>query len=84
LKKSIDANPNDPDAQYWFAMSLSSKLSTGADGKVAAPPGMAEALQKYLELAPNGPNADGAKAMLATINGGVSTSYQNPTKKKTK
>lgn len=82
LKKSIDLNGNDPDTQYWYAMSLSSKLSTGADGKVVAPPGMAEALQKYLELAPNGPNADGAKSMLATIQGGVSTSYANPNAKK--
>ena len=86
LKKSIDTNPNDPDTQYWYAMSLSNKLTTGADGKVIAPPGMAEALQKCLELAPNGPNADGAKSMLQTIQGGISTSYQNPSapKKKSK
>jgi hypothetical protein len=39
---------------------------------------MVEALNKYLELAPTGPNAEGAKALLQTMQGSVETSYQNP------
>jgi len=37
----------------------------GTDGKLVAPAGAAEALQKYLELAPAGPNAKTAKDILA-------------------
>ena len=43
--------------------------------KTVAPPGTAEAFQKYLELAPTGPNADSAKALLASIGSTVETSY---------
>ncbi len=40
-----------------------------------APPGTAEAFQKYLELSPNGPNADSAKALLASMGTSVETSF---------
>jgi hypothetical protein len=56
----------------------------GPDGKVIAPPGMAEALQKYLALSPNGPNADAAKGLLALLSTSVQTTYQNPNAKKKK
>jgi hypothetical protein len=49
---------------------------------MVAPPGTAEAFQKYLELQPTGNYADAAKQMLASIGGSVETSYGN--KKKTK
>ena len=35
-------------------------------------------LDKYLELAPNGPNADAAKGMLAALSTDVQTQYTNP------
>jgi hypothetical protein len=57
----------------------------GPDGKVISPPGMKEALEKYLVLALNGPNADSAKGLLALLSTSVQTTYQNPnakTKKK--
>ena len=34
-----------------------------------------EAFQKYLELKPDGPNADAAKQMLASIGASVETTY---------
>jgi hypothetical protein len=40
-----------------------------------APPGTAEAFQKYLELQPNGVHADEAKAMLASLGATIETSY---------
>jgi len=49
--------------------------------KMVAPPGTAEAFQKYLELQPTGTYADAAKQMLASIGGSVETSFGN--KKKT-
>ena len=82
FKKAIDANPDSADAQFQYATALSAKLSTGADGKVTAPPGMEDALQKYLQLEPNGPNAETAKAMLKMIGATIQTNYTNPDAKK--
>lgn len=78
FKKAIELTPNYAEAHYRYALCLSAKLTTGPDGKPIAPPGMAEELQKYLELAPAGPNAGDAKAMLATLNATVQTTYENP------
>ena len=39
---------------------------------------LAEAFQKYLELAPTGANAEAAKGMLTAINAAVDTRYANP------
>ena len=55
FKKSIEANPDYADAQFQYATALSAKLATGADGKVVAPDGMKDALEKYLQLEPTGP-----------------------------
>ncbi len=81
FKKAIELTPTYADAYYQYGVCLSSKMTTSADGKVSAPPEMAQALEKYLELAPNGPNAQGAKDMLAALGAGVNTSYQNPNAK---
>jgi len=82
FKKAIDADPNYADAQFQYATVLSGKLTTAADGKVTAPPGMQEALEKYLALRPDGQYADAAKGMLQMIGATVQTSYQNPNAKK--
>jgi len=78
FKKAIEANPNYAEAQFQYAVSLSAKATTSKDGKIVPPPGLVEALNKYLELAPNGPNADAAKGLLSTMEGSVATSYENP------
>lgn len=78
FKKATEADPNHADAQYWYATALSSKITMSADGKVQAPPGMAEALQKYLELKPDGQFAQAAKELLTTIGGQIATKYENP------
>lgn len=78
FKKAIEADPNYADAQYWYATALSSKISATPDGKVVAPPGMKEALEKYLQLKPDGQFADAAKQLLATISGQIETKYENP------
>ena len=83
FKKAIDANPNYADAQFQYATVLSAKLTTGADGKITAPPGMKEALDKYLELQPTGQFAEAAKGMLQMIGASIETNYVNPNAKKT-
>ena len=78
FQKAIAANPDYADAQFQYATALSAKLTTGPDGKIIAPPGMKEALEKYLQLEPNGQFADAAKGMLQTIGATVQTNYSNP------
>jgi tetratricopeptide (TPR) repeat protein len=84
FKKAIDLDPNYADAQYQYGVTLLAKASIAADGKVTPVPGTADAFQKYLALKPDGPFADSAKAMLATLGQTVDTSYKNPAASKKK
>jgi len=78
FKKAISATPNYAEAHYQYAVCLSAKMTTTADGKTVAPPEMKEELAKYLELTPAGPNAEAAKQMLAALDSSVQTVYSNP------
>lgn len=78
FKKAIDSDPNHAEAQYWYATALSSRITMSADGKIQAPPGMKESLEKYLTLKPDGQFAGAAKDLLSTIGGSISTTYENP------
>ena len=78
--KVIAADPNKADAYYWKGVNMIGKATLQGD-KMVAPPGTAEAFQKYLELQPTGANADAAKQMLASIGASVETTY-GTTKKK--
>lgn len=82
FKKAIEADPNYADAQFQYATALSARLATGPDGKVVAPPGMKEALEKYLQLQPEGQFAEPAKGMLQMIGATIQTDYSNPNAKK--
>ncbi|HEV2470636.1 MAG TPA: tetratricopeptide repeat protein [Candidatus Sulfotelmatobacter sp.] len=73
--KVIAADPNRADAYYWKGVNMIGKATLSKDGKMTAPPGTAEAFQKYLELQPTGGYADAAKQMLASIGGSVETSF---------
>lgn len=85
FKKAIELDPNYADAQYQYGIALIGQAKLGDDGKYVAVPGTREAFEKYLQLKPDGPFAEAAKGMLATLSGSVDTSYQNPAaKKKTK
>lgn len=62
-RKSVQADPTNANA--WFV--LGSSLFAGAPvgtGKIVISDETRQALEKYLELAPNGPHAADAKAML--------------------
>jgi tetratricopeptide (TPR) repeat protein len=78
FKKAIELDPNYADAQYQYGMFLLAQAKITPDGKVIPADGTKEALQKYLELKPNGPFAENAKGALASIEGNVATTYQNP------
>jgi len=84
FKKAIEADPNYADAQYQYGIVLIGKAKLGDDGKYVPVAGTREAFQKYLELKPDGPFAESAKGMLASLQGAVDTSYQNPSAEKKK
>ncbi len=77
--KCIAADPTRAEAYYQKGVNLLGK-ATLQGSKTIAPPGTAEAFQKYLEIAPEGPNAQSAKDLLASIGSSVETSFG--TKKK--
>ncbi|MBZ5592727.1 MAG: carboxypeptidase regulatory-like domain-containing protein [Acidobacteriia bacterium] len=82
FKKAIDMDPNYADAQYQYGMYLLGKAQVTPEGKVIPAPGTKEALAKYLELKPTGPFADSAKGALTSIEGTVTTQYENPAAQK--
>jgi tetratricopeptide (TPR) repeat protein len=83
---AIKADPNRADAYYWKGVNMMGKATTGKDGKFVAPPGTSECFQKYLELKPEGPMAQPAKDMLASLGSSVETTFgktkSTPSKKK--
>jgi len=81
--KVIATDPNRADAYYWKGVNMIGK-ATLQGNKMVAPPGTAEAFNKYLELQPTGTYADAAKQMLASIGGSVETSFGNKKKTTTK
>src|SRR5258708_2151244 len=78
FKKAIAADPNYADAHYQYAITQMAKATIDKDGKITPPPGTVEELQKYLELKPDGVNAQAAKDMLTTLTGQIQTTYVNP------
>lgn len=78
FKKSIAADPTYADAYYQYGVYLTAKATTDASGKIIPAAGTVEALQKYLELKPDGAHAEEAKALIAQLGASVSTSFSNP------
>jgi tetratricopeptide (TPR) repeat protein len=81
--KSIAADPTKADAYYQKGVNLIGKATLQGD-KMVAPPGTAEAFNKYLELAPTGSYADVAKQMLASIGAPIETGFGTKKKAATK
>ena len=82
--KAIAADPTKAAAYYWKGVNLVAKATTDKNGKVVPAPGTEEALNKYLELDPNGPYAEGAKGMLQYIGSSIETTYGKQKKAPTK
>jgi tetratricopeptide (TPR) repeat protein len=74
--KAIAADPTKPIPYYLKGQALINKATVDKAGKIVAPPGCAEAYQKYLELAPDGQFANDAKAVLAEMGQTVKNSYK--------
>src|SRR3569833_444484 len=79
FKKAIAADPNYAEAYFYLGSTLMGKATMDAKGAMVAPPGTVEALQKYVQLQPDGPNADSAKQLLAALGSTVNVNYKDPT-----
>ena len=85
LQKAITVDPNDSLAYYLLGICLLSKVEQKTEGgvmKMIPAPGTVEALQKYLELEPNGAHAAEAKAILEQLGAPIQTHFKRETKKK--
>jgi len=65
LRRAIAADPNKADAWFIKGSLMIADSKAGPNGKMIAPKGTVEALQKYLALAPNGSHVkDGRRCLL--------------------
>jgi tetratricopeptide (TPR) repeat protein len=78
--KAIAADPTKADAYFIKGSSLYGSGKLDKDGKYVPPPGTADALNKYLELAPNGAHAADVKAMLDALGVKIETTYKQKKK----
>ena len=80
--KAIAADPTKPIPYYLKGQALIAKATVDPKTqKIVAPPGCADAYQKYLELAPDGQFAADAQNILASMGEKVKTSYKAGAKK---
>jgi len=79
--KAIAADPNKADAYFIKGSLMVGQGTQDKEGKYVVPPGTAEALNKYLELSPEGQHAADVKQMLAAIGAKIETTYKSNKKK---
>lgn len=87
FKAAIDSAPDNPknsESYYQYGLSLAGQATVDKEGKFVFPPGTLEAFQKYLAMAPTGPNAQACKDMIAQLGGSIQTTFSNPNAKKKK
>jgi len=81
-EKAIAADPNRADPYFIKGQVLIAKTTLDAKTqKLVAPPGCADAYQKYLQLAPDGAQAATVREVLAGLGEKVDTSYKAGKKK---
>jgi tetratricopeptide (TPR) repeat protein len=85
FKKATEIDPDYANAYYQYGMQLLSQATLADDGSMSAPEGTQAALEKYLELDPNGAFAPSAQGALQAMGMTIETSYDDPNRnKKTK
>lgn len=82
FKKAVAADANYADAHYQLGICLLAKATVDSKtGKITPPDGTADEFQKYLQLKPDGPFAQSAKEMLASLGETVQTQFSTKKKK---
>ena len=75
FKRAIKLDSKNSKAYYQLGISLVGMATFTSDGKTIPAPGTIEALETYLKLDPNGPNAAQAKSMISTLSGNIATDF---------
>ncbi len=74
FKQSTEVTPPYTEGYYQLGVTLIGMATLDPKtGAIVPPPGTKEALEKYLQLAPNGPNAEAAKGLRETLGTSVAT-----------
>jgi tetratricopeptide (TPR) repeat protein len=77
--KAIAADPTRAENYYLKTQGLAPLITQTPDGKsFVAPPGLVDACNKYLELAPTGSHAADMKGLLAGLKEQIQTNYKAP------
>ena len=84
FRDAANATPPYPDAYYQIGVTLMGKATVDDKGNTIPAEGTIEAFENYLAAAPTGPYAATAKNLLATLQGSVDMSFENPDAKKRK
>ncbi len=84
FKKGIAADEKCADAYFQIGINLMAKVTTTPDGKMIPAPGTVEAFQKYLDLQPQGKDAQTAKEMITQLGSTVDSTYKDPNAKTAK
>ncbi|HWZ43352.1 MAG TPA: tetratricopeptide repeat protein [Candidatus Saccharimonadales bacterium] len=79
--KAIAADPNKADAYFIKGSALYGDGKLDANNKYVVPPGTTDALNKYLELAPDGGHAVDVRAMLEALGVKIETTFGTRKKK---
>ena len=74
--KAIAADPNKADAYFIKGSAMFGKGKMDPNNKWTVPPGTTEALNKYLQLAPDGAHANDVKQMLESVGAKIETTYK--------
>jgi tetratricopeptide (TPR) repeat protein len=83
FRKATELDPEYSMAWYQLGVSLSAEATLDEKtGKITPVPGTVEALQKYIELEPNGAYAAGAKSLIESFDVKVETSFKKEKKKR--
>lgn len=75
FKRAVKLDSKNSKAYYQLGISLVGMATFTSDGKTIPAPGTIEALETYLKLDPDGPNAAQAKSIISTLSGYVSTDF---------
>jgi tetratricopeptide (TPR) repeat protein len=77
--KAIAADPKKAEAYYIKVEALAPGITTSG-GKYVTPPGLADAANMYLDLAPTGPYAGEMKGLLTELGEKIQSGYKAPKK----
>ncbi len=81
FRKGIAADPNYAESYFYLGSVLAGKSTVDAAGKMIPPDGTIDALQKYVQLKPDGPNAAAAKDLIAALGSKVEVNFKDPNAK---